>query len=71
MTKITVGLTLRMIFVPNQMIKFVLMGPNALREPKMCPWGMLCALKELKVNDEYVHGCDVSGYDVLVLSRSR
>ena len=32
---------------------------------------MLCALKELKVNEEYVHGCDVSGYDVLVLSWSR
>ena len=36
MTKITVGLTLRLIFVPNQVMKFVLMGPIALREPKMC-----------------------------------
>ena len=26
---------------------------------------------ELKVNDEYVHGCDVSSYDVLVLSQSQ
>ena len=39
MTKMTVGLTLRLIFVLNQVIKFVLMGPNALREPKMCPYG--------------------------------
>ena len=31
MTKITVGLTLRLIFVPNQVMKFVLMGPIALR----------------------------------------
>ena len=37
MSKITVGLTLRLIFVPNQVIKFVLMGPIALREPKVCP----------------------------------
>ena len=29
------------------------------------------ALKELKVNDEYVQQCTVSGYDVLVLCRSR
>ena len=29
------------------------------------------ALKELKVNDEYVQRCNVSGYDVLVLCRSR
>ena len=27
MSKIAVGLTLRLIFVPNQVIKFVLMGP--------------------------------------------
>ena len=37
MTKITVGLTLRLIFVPNQVMEFVLMGPIALREPKTCP----------------------------------
>ena len=53
MTKVTVGVTLRLIFLPNQVIKFVLMGPIALREPKMCPYGTLCALKELKVDDEY------------------
>ena len=29
------------------------------------------ALKELKVNDEYVQWCNVSGYDVLVLCRSQ
>ena len=37
MTEITVGLSLRLIFVPNQVMKFVLMGPIALRGPKMCP----------------------------------
>ena len=29
------------------------------------------ALKELKVNDEYVQRCNVNGYDVLVLGQSR
>ena len=37
MTENTVGLSLRLIFVPNQVMKFVLMGSNALREPRMCP----------------------------------
>ena len=44
MTKITVGLSLRLIFVPNQVIKFVLMGPIALRELKNVSLGdIMCS----------------------------
>ena len=40
-------------------LKHVLRGRNITKS----------ALKELKVDDEYVHECDMNGYDVLVVCR--
>ena len=37
MTEITFRLNIEFDIVPNQVKKLVLMGPIALREPKICP----------------------------------
>ena len=69
-----IGLTLNEYLYRTDAWNVSLWDLCALREPKHVPRGckiMENALKELKVNDEYVQMCDVNSYNVLVLCWSQ